>query len=89
MSRKDCYVRLVGASVEEAPAGIGDGATVVIGGFTAAGSPTNLIQVPERPGPRNLTAAATNVAGELDPLHMGNQLSHLIASLVCALRYGV
>lgn len=66
--------------VDDALTGIEDGASVMIGGFTSAGSPTTLIQALVRRGMRNLTGIANNAAGELDPLHASGQLSHVIAS---------
>lgn len=48
------------ASAAEAVAGIGDGATVAIGGFGEAGSPTELIHALIDGGARGLTVVANN-----------------------------
>lgn len=47
-------------SLEEAVAGIGDGATVMIGGFGGSGAPIELIHALIRKGPRDLTVINNN-----------------------------
>jgi len=48
------------ASLEEAVAGIGDGATLLIGGFGASGVPTELLQALLAAGARELTIVNNN-----------------------------
>lgn len=48
------------SSLSEAVAGIGDGATVMIGGFGGAGAPIELIHALIDAGPRNLTVINNN-----------------------------
>jgi 3-oxoadipate CoA-transferase alpha subunit len=69
-------------SLDAAVAGIPDGATIMVGGFVSAGSPTNLIRALQRQGARGLTAIANNIGlgDELDILCQSRQLSKLIAS---------
>src|SRR4029450_8133948 len=45
---------------DEAVAGIGDGSTVMIGGFGTAGQPIELIDALIRSGPRDLTVVNNN-----------------------------
>jgi 3-oxoadipate CoA-transferase, alpha subunit len=45
---------------DEAVAGIGDGATILIGGFGSAGQPVELIDALRRSGPRELTVVNNN-----------------------------
>lgn len=50
--------------IEAALAGIGDGASVLIGGFGAVGQPNALIEALARTGARNLTVIANNAGFE-------------------------
>ena len=74
------------ASVYETPddalEGVRDGATVMVGGFVSAGSPSNLILALKRRGTRDLTAIANNIGlgDKLDELCEGRQLRKMIAS---------
>lgn len=67
---------------DDAVAGIGDGATVMFGGFISAGSPSNLIRALVRAGPTGLTAIANNIGlGDLlDELCEQRQLARVIAT---------
>ncbi len=67
---------------DEALEGIADGATVMVGGFVSASSPTNLIWALKRRGTRNLTAIATNIGfgDRLDDLCEDRQIAKAIAS---------
>ena len=67
---------------DDAVAGIGDGATVMFGGFISAGSPSNLIRALVRSGPTGLTAIANNIGlGDLlDELCEQRQLARVIAT---------
>ncbi len=47
----------------EAVADIEDGATLMIGGFTARGAPTNLLMALRDKGPRNLTVICNDASG--------------------------
>jgi 3-oxoacid CoA-transferase A subunit len=69
-------------SPDAAVADIPDGATIMVGGFVSAGSPTNLIRALQRQGARDLTAIANNIGlgDELDILCQSRQLRKLIAS---------
>jgi 3-oxoadipate CoA-transferase, alpha subunit len=67
-------VTLVCSSVDEAVAGIADGATVLIGGFGTAGQPVELIDALRRLGPKELTVVSNNA---------GNG-SHGLAALLAA-----
>ncbi len=62
--------------------GIEDGATVMVGGFVSAGTPTNLIHALKRRGTRGLTAIANNIGfgDQLDILCEHGQIAHMIAS---------
>jgi len=53
-------VNKVLASAEEAVAGIGDGATIMMGGFGLCGIPENLIAALHARGTRNLTVISNN-----------------------------
>ena len=66
----------------DAVAGIGDGASVMVGGFISAGSPSNLIRALARAGPTGLTAIANNIGlGDLlDELCERRQLARVIAT---------
>nr|WP_210239079.1 3-oxoacid CoA-transferase subunit A [Mesorhizobium sp. 8] len=52
------------ADMEAALAGIGDGASVLVGGFGAVGQPNALIEALARTGVRNLTVIANNAGFE-------------------------
>ena len=67
---------------DDAVAGIGDGASVMVGGFISAGSPSNLIRALVRAGPTGLTAIANNIGlGDLlDELCEQRQLARVIAT---------
>lgn len=67
---------------DDAVADIGDGATVMFGGFISAGSPSNLIRALARSGPTGLTAVANNIGlGDLlDELCEDRQLARVIAT---------
>ena len=67
---------------DDAVAGIGDGASVMVGGFISAGSPSNLIRALARAGPTGLTAIANNIGlGDLlDELCERRQLARVIAT---------
>ncbi|MDA0256913.1 MAG: 3-oxoacid CoA-transferase subunit A, partial [Chloroflexi bacterium] len=62
--------------------GVEDGATVMVGGFVSAGSPSNLILALKRRGTRGLTAIANNIGlgDKLDELCEERQLARVIAS---------
>jgi 3-oxoacid CoA-transferase A subunit len=62
--------------------GIADGATVMVGGFVSAGTPTNLILALRRQGARHLTAIANNIGlgDRLDELAESRQLARVIAT---------
>ena len=62
--------------------GVEDGATVMVGGFVSAGSPSNLILALQRRGTRGLTAIANNIGlgDKLDELCEERQLATVIAS---------
>jgi len=67
---------------DEALEGITDGASVMVGGFVSASSPTNLIWALKRRGTRNLTVMATNIGfgDRLDDLCENRQIAKAIAS---------
>lgn len=67
---------------DDAVAGIGDGTSVMVGGFISAGSPSNLIRALARAGPTGLTAIANNIGlGDLlDELCERRQLARVIAT---------
>lgn len=69
-------------TADDAVAGIGDGASVMVGGFISAGSPSNLIRALARAGPTGLTAIANNIGlGDLlDELCERRQLARVIAT---------
>jgi 3-oxoacid CoA-transferase A subunit len=62
--------------------GVEDGATLMVGGFVSAGSPSNLILALQRRGTRGLTAIANNIGlgDKLDELCEQRQLARVIAS---------
>ncbi len=67
---------------DDAIADIADGATILVGGFVSAGTPSNLIRAVRRSGRRNLTAVANNIGlGDLlDELCEDRQLAKVIAT---------
>lgn len=69
-------------SADEAVADVPDGATVMFGGFVAAGSPDSLILALVRRGARNLTVIANNCGfGDyVDKLAESGQMRKLVAS---------
>ena len=74
------------ATVYETPdaalEGVGDGATLMVGGFVSAGSPSQLILALKRRGTTDLTAIANNIGlgDKLDELCERRQLRKMIAS---------
>jgi 3-oxoacid CoA-transferase subunit A len=69
-------------SCADAIADIPDGATIMFGGFTSAGSPTNLILALYEKGTKDLTGIANNIGlgDRLDILCEKKQLRKMIAS---------
>ena len=69
-------------SPDDAVADIADGATVLVGGFVSAGTPSNLILALKRAGQTGLTAVANNIGlGDLlDELCENRQLDKVIAT---------
>lgn len=69
-------------SCQDAIADIFDGATIMFGGFTSAGSPTNLIMALYEKGTKDLTGVANNIGlgDKLDILCEKKQLKKMIAS---------
>ncbi len=67
---------------DDALEGVEDGATVMVGGFVSAGSPSNLILALKRRGTSGLTAIANNIGlgDKLDELCEGRQLRKMVAS---------
>ena len=67
---------------DAAVADVADGATVLVGGFVSAGTPSNLIRALKRSGRRDLTAVANNIGlGDLlDELCEDRQLAKVIAT---------
>ncbi len=70
------------SSADDAVADIGDGATILVGGFVSAGTPSNLILALKRSGQTELTAVANNIGlGDLlDELCEHRQLRKVIAT---------
>jgi 3-oxoacid CoA-transferase A subunit len=70
------------ATVDEALAGIEDGASIMFGGFVSAGSPSNLIRALQRRGTKRITAIANNIGlGDLlDELCEDRQIERVIAT---------
>ena len=70
------------ATPDAAVADIRDGATVLVGGFVSAGTPSNLILALKRSGQTGLTAVANNIGlGDLlDELCEERQLAKVIAT---------
>lgn len=69
-------------SADDAVADIPDGATILVGGFVSAGTPSNLILALKRTGQTGLTAVANNIGlGDLlDELCEHRQLAKVIAT---------
>ena len=69
-------------TTDDAVADIADGATILVGGFVSAGTPSNLIRAVRRSGRRDLTAVANNIGlGDLlDELCEDRQLARVIAT---------
>lgn len=67
---------------DAAVADIADGATILVGGFVSAGTPSNLILALKRTGQTGLTAVANNIGlGDLlDELCEDRQLAKVIAT---------
>ena len=67
---------------DAAVADIADGATILVGGFVSAGTPSNLILALKRSGQTGLTAVANNIGlGDLlDELCEDRQLAKVIAT---------
>ena len=67
---------------DDAVADIADGATILVGGFVSAGTPSNLILALKRSGRTGLTAVANNIGlGDLlDELCEDRQLAKVIAT---------
>jgi 3-oxoacid CoA-transferase A subunit len=79
MARKDKTYH----SVDEAVADIGDGASVMFGGFGGAGFPNNLIQALARKGSKNLSVISNNCGtgdGELGILFKNRQIRRVTAA---------
>ncbi len=73
----------ISTDVDEAVAGIGDGATVLIGGFGTAGQPMELIDALRRSGVRELTVVNNNAGNGdvgLAALLAAGQVSKIICS---------
>ncbi|MFY0680398.1 MAG: 3-oxoacid CoA-transferase subunit A [Thalassovita sp.] len=71
------------ATVAQAVAGIGDGATVMIGGFGGAGAPIELIHALIDKGPKNLTVINNNAGnGHVGIAAMIEQ--GLVAKMICS-----
>jgi len=71
------------ATVEEALAGIADGASIMFGGFGGAGFPYHLVAGLARMGVCNLTAISNNCGrgdGELSVLFRNRQVRRVVAS---------
>lgn len=75
-------VATVYTTPDEALFDLGDGASVMIGGFVSGGSPSNLILALQRRGARELTAIANNIGlgDKLDVLAESRQLAKVIAT---------
>ena len=70
------------ATPDAAVSDIADGATILVGGFVSAGTPSNLILALQRGGQTGLTAVANNIGlGDLlDELCEDRQLAKVIAT---------
>jgi 3-oxoadipate CoA-transferase alpha subunit len=74
---------VVAADADEAVAGIGEGATVLIGGFGAAGQPVALIDALRRSGVAGLTVVSNNAGNGdegLAALLAGGQVRKIVCS---------
>jgi 3-oxoacid CoA-transferase subunit A len=72
-------------SADAAVADIGDGATVLVGGFGLCGNPENLIAALHRKGVRGLTVVSNNCGTTdlgLGPLLQARQIRKIVASYV-------
>ncbi len=69
-------------SVDEALEGIEDGASIMVGGFVSAGTPSNLILALKRRGTRDLTVIANNIGlgDKLDELCEDRQIAKAIVT---------
>jgi 3-oxoadipate CoA-transferase, alpha subunit len=69
-------------SADEALAGIGDGRTIMFGGFVSAGTPKTLVDALVRSGVREITGIANNIGfgDSLDRLCEQRQLRKMITS---------
>ena len=69
-------------SPDDAVSDVRDGATILVGGFVSAGTPSNLILALKRSGRTDLTAVANNIGlGDLlDELCEDRQLARVIAT---------
>ena len=74
---------VVVSDVDEAVAGVHDGATVLIGGFGAAGQPVELIDALRRAGPRELTVVSNN-AGTGDVGLAALLAAGQVAKMICS-----
>jgi 3-oxoadipate CoA-transferase alpha subunit len=70
-------------SLDEALAGIADGASILVNGFQGAGSPSRLLQALVEIGPRELTVIA-NGAGQTGSALAQLMASGLVRKLVCS-----
>lgn len=70
------------ASADEALEGIEDGASIMVGGFVSAGTPSNLILALTRRGTRDLTVMANNIGlgDKLDELCEDRQIAKAIVT---------
>jgi 3-oxoacid CoA-transferase A subunit len=71
------------SSVDDVVADVGDGATIMFGGFGGAGFPNNLIQGVARRGSRNLSVISNNCGtgeGELGVLFKNRQIRRVVAA---------
>lgn len=67
---------------DEALEGIADGATVMVGGFVSAGTPSNLLLALKRRGTKNLTTISNNIGlgDKLDELCEDRQIARAITT---------
>lgn len=70
------------ASPDEALGDVFDGATIMVGGFVSAGSPSSLILALQRRGTKGITAIANNIGlgDKLDVLCEQRQIAKVIAT---------
>jgi 3-oxoadipate CoA-transferase, alpha subunit len=76
-------VTVVAADADEAVAGVQDGATVLVGGFGAAGQPVELIDALRRTGVRNLTVVSNNAGNGTEGL-AALLANHQVRRMVCS-----